>query len=91
MPSASEGQSLKNFSYKIWTGYMVPRSTPEEVVLRLHTAIGKSQQDPALRAQLAAQMHVASAPMTLAESAKFFDAATERYRAIAKQINLQPQ
>ena len=29
--------------------------------------------------------------MTLAESAKFFDAETARYRAIAQQINLQPQ
>ena len=91
VPTASEGQSLKNFSYKIWTGYMVPKSTPEDVVLRLHAAIGKTLQDPAVRAQLAAQTQVAAAPMTLAESSRFFDAETARYRAIAKQINLQPQ
>ena len=91
VPAASESQSLKNFSYKIWTGYMVPKNTPEDVVVRLHAAIGKSLQDPSVRAQLAAQTQVASAPMTLAESAKFFDAETARYRAIAKQINLQPQ
>jgi hypothetical protein len=29
--------------------------------------------------------------MSLAESAKFFEAETARYRAIAKAINLQPQ
>jgi hypothetical protein len=29
--------------------------------------------------------------MTLAESARFFDTETARYRAIARQINLQPQ
>ncbi len=91
VPAASEGKELKNFSYKIWTGYMVPRNTPEDVVTRLHAAIGKTLQDPAVRAQLAAQTQVASAPMSLAESAKFFDAETARYRAIAKQINLQPQ
>ena len=91
VPTASEGQALKNFSYKIWTGYMVPKSTPEDVVVRLHAAIGKTLQDPAVRAQLAAQTQVAAAPMTLAESAKFFDAETARYRAIAKQIQLQPQ
>ena len=34
---------------------------------------------------------VTTAPMTLAESAKFFEAETARYRTIAKQINLQPQ
>jgi tripartite-type tricarboxylate transporter receptor subunit TctC len=91
VPTASEGQALKNFSYKIWTGYMVPKSTPEDVVLRLHAAIGKTLQDPSVRAQLAAQTQVAAAPMTLAESARFFDTETARYRAIAKQINLQPQ
>jgi tripartite-type tricarboxylate transporter receptor subunit TctC len=91
VPAASESQALKNFSYKIWTGFMVPKSTPDDVVVRLHAAIGKTLQDPAVRAQLAAQTQVASAPMTLAESAKFFDAETARYRAIAKQINLQPQ
>ncbi len=91
VPAASEGQALKNFSYKIWTGFMVPKSTPEDVVVRLHTAVGKTLQDPAVRAQLAAQTQVAAAPMTLTESAKFFEAETARYRAIAKQINLQPQ
>ena len=91
LPTASEGQALKNFSYKIWTGFMVPKSTPEDVVVRLHAAIGKTLQDPGVRAQLAAQTQHTSAPMTLAESAKFFASETARYRAIAKQINLQPQ
>ena len=91
MPTVSEGQALKNFSYKIWTGFMVPRSTPEDVVQRLHAAIGKTLQDPAVRAQLAAQTQAAAAPMSLAESARFFEAETARYRAIAKHIKLQPQ
>lgn len=91
VPTAGEGQALKNFAYKIWTGFMVPKSTPEDVVVRLHAAIGKALQDPAVRSQLAAQTQHPSAPMSLAESAKFFEAETARYRAIAKQINLQPQ
>ncbi len=91
LPTASEGQALKNFSYKIWTGFMVPKNTPEDIVTRLHAAIGKTLQNPEVRAQLAAQTQVAAAPMSLAESAKFFEAETARYRAIAKQINLQPQ
>jgi tripartite-type tricarboxylate transporter receptor subunit TctC len=91
VPAVSEGQALKNFSYKIWTGFMVPKTTPEDVVTRLHAAIGKTLQDPTVRSQLAAQTQAAAAPMTLAESAKFFDSETARYRAIAKQINLQPQ
>lgn len=91
VPAVSEGKELKNFAYKIWTGFMVPRNTPEDVVNRLHAAIGKTLQDPGVRSQLTAQTQVAAAPMSLAESAKFFEAETSRYRTIAKQINLQPQ
>jgi tripartite-type tricarboxylate transporter receptor subunit TctC len=91
VPTAAESKALKNFAYKIWTGFMVPRSTPDDVVNRLHAAIGKTLQDPAVRSQLAAQTQLASAPMSLAESARFFEAETARYRTIAKQINLQPQ
>lgn len=91
LPTASEGKELKNFAFKIWTGFMVPKSTPEAVVQRLHAAIGKTLQDPAVRTQLAAQTQLAAAPMSLAESAAFFEAETARYRAIARQINLQPQ
>ena len=91
VPAVSEGKELKNFSYKIWSGLMVPKNTPENVVERLHKAIGATLKDPAVRSQLAAQTQVVSAPMSLAESARFFDAETARYRAIAKSINLQPQ
>ena len=91
LPTVSESQSLKNFSYKIWTGFMVPKNTPEAVVTKIHAAIGKTLQDPTVRAQLTAQTQVVAAPMSLADSARFFDAETARYRAMAKQIQLQPQ
>jgi hypothetical protein len=44
-----------------------------------------------VRAQLAAQTQSAAEPKSLAEAARFYEAETARYRAIAKQINLQPQ
>lgn len=91
VPTVSEGQALKNFQYKIWTGFMVPRNTPEPVVQRLHAAVGRTLQDPSVLSQLALQTQVPSPPMTLAEAAKFFETETARYRALAKSINLQPQ
>jgi tripartite-type tricarboxylate transporter receptor subunit TctC len=91
VPTASEGKELKNFSYKIWSGLMVRKDTPENVVQRLHQAIGATLQDPAVRSQLAAQAAQVSPLMSLAESGKFFEAETARYRTIAKSINLQPQ
>jgi tripartite-type tricarboxylate transporter receptor subunit TctC len=91
VPTASEGKELKNFSYKIWSGFMVRKDTPEDVVQRLHKAIGATLQDPAVRKQLADQTQVPSAPISLAESTKYFEAETARYRGLAKSINLQPQ
>lgn len=91
VPTASEGKELKNFSFKIWSGIMVAKNTPESVVIRLHKAIGGALQDPSVRAQLALQAAQVAPPMSLAESSKFFEDETARYRAIAKSINLQPQ
>lgn len=91
LPTAGEGQALKGFSYRIWTGFMVPRQTPEPVVQRLHAAIGKALQDPAVRSELAAQTQLAAAPVSLAEASRFFESETARYRALARKINLQPQ
>lgn len=91
VPTVSEGKELKDFAFQIWSGFMVPKNTPEEVVQRLHKAIGATLKDPGVRAQLAAQTQLAAPPMSLAEAAKFYEAETARYRAIAKSINLQPQ
>ncbi|MEJ8811134.1 tripartite tricarboxylate transporter substrate binding protein [Variovorax ureilyticus] len=91
VPTVSEGKELKDFSYKIWSGFMVPKNTPEDVVQRLHKAIGATLKDPAVRSQLAVQTQLASPQMSLAEAAKFYETEIARYRAIAKSINLQPQ
>ena len=91
VPTVSEGQSLKDFHYKTWTGFMVHKNTPEPVVQRLHAAIGKTLKDPAVISQLTLQTQVPSAPMSLAEAARHFEAETARYRSLAKSINLQPQ
>ncbi|SDY34805.1 Tripartite-type tricarboxylate transporter, receptor component TctC [Variovorax sp. YR266] len=91
VPTVSEGKELKGISYHIWSGFMVSKNTPEEVVQRLHRAIGATLKDPGVRSQLAAQTQFASPPMSLAEAAKFYENEIARYRAIAKAINLRPQ
>jgi tripartite-type tricarboxylate transporter receptor subunit TctC len=91
IPTVAESKELKGFEYVIWSGFMVPKNTPEPVVERLHSSIVATLKDPTVRSQLTAQVQQVSPPMSLAESAKFYDAETARYRAIAKSINLQPQ
>lgn len=91
VPTVNEGQTLRNFSYRIWSGFMVPEATPELVVQRLHAAIGELLQDPTVRMQLAAQTQLPAAAMSLGEASRFFESETARYRAIARAIELQPQ
>ncbi len=91
VPAVAEGQALKDFAFRTWTGFMVPRSTPEPVVQQLHQALGRALADPGVRAQLAAQTMQPSAPMSLPDAARFFEAETAGYRTIARAINLQPQ
>jgi tripartite-type tricarboxylate transporter receptor subunit TctC len=91
VPTVSEGQLLKNFQYKTWTGFMVPKNTPEPVVQRLHAAVGKTLKDPSVISQLTLQTQVPSPPMSLPEASKFFETEMARYRAVARSINLQPQ
>lgn len=91
VPAMSETRELKDFDYKIWSGFMVPRKTPEEVVQRLHKAIGATLAEPGVRSQLAAQTQLAAAPISLAQAQKFFEGETARYREIARSIHLQPQ
>ncbi|MBC5782158.1 tripartite tricarboxylate transporter substrate binding protein [Ramlibacter sp. USB13] len=91
VPTVGEGKALKGFHYKTWTGFMVPKNTPEPVVQRLHAAVGKTLQDPSVISQLKLQTQEPSAPMSLADAAKYFEGEMARYRAVAKSINLQPQ
>ena len=91
VPTVGEGQELKNFQYRTWTGFMVSKNTPEPVVQRLHAAIGKTLKDPSVVSQLTLQTQAPSAPMSLPDAAKHFEAETAKYRALAKAINLQPQ
>ena len=91
VPSASEGKALKTVDYSVWSGFMVPKNTPEGVVERLHKAITASLKDPTVREQMAAQTQMAAQPMSLEDAASFFESETARYRAIAGSINLTPQ
>lgn len=91
VPTVGEGNELRNFSYRQWAGFMVPRGTPEPVVERLHRSINSVLREDAVKSQLAAQTMTPSAAMSLTEAARFFETETARYREMAKRINLQPQ
>jgi tripartite-type tricarboxylate transporter receptor subunit TctC len=91
LPTVNEGKSLKDFNFSIWTGYMVKKDTPEEIVQQLHKALTATLSDPEVRSKFEAQSLIVAQPMSLSDNAKAFEAETARFRGIAKSIKLEAQ
>ena len=77
--------------FDTWSGYFVPRNTPEPVVAALHKALSEVANDPAIRSALEAQAMIVPRPQPLAAMNKVYADNMARYRGIAKAINLQPE
>jgi tripartite-type tricarboxylate transporter receptor subunit TctC len=90
-PPLQDAAALKGFVFDTWAGYFVRAGTPEPIVQALHKALSEVANDPAIRASLEAQAMVVPRPQPLAAVAKVYADNTEKYRAIARAINLQPQ
>lgn len=91
VPTLNESKALKGFVFDTWSGYFVHKDTPEPVVQALNKALGEAANDAAVRAPLEAQAMVVPRPESLAVMSKLYSDNTERFRAIARSINLQPQ
>jgi tripartite-type tricarboxylate transporter receptor subunit TctC len=90
-PAIGESKELKNFIFTIWTGYFVPQNTPEAVVNTLYKAITASLEDPAVRNGLTLNSLLIAPPLSQAEVARVYAEGVEKFRAIAKSIDLQPE
>ncbi|MEI7784745.1 MAG: tripartite tricarboxylate transporter substrate binding protein [Betaproteobacteria bacterium] len=90
-PPLNDTQALKGFVFDTWAGYFVRKDTPEPIVQALHKALSEVANDPAVRSALEAHAMIVPRPQPLAAVAKVYADNTEKYRAIARAINLQPQ
>ncbi|KQT09437.1 tripartite tricarboxylate transporter substrate binding protein [Ramlibacter sp. Leaf400] len=90
-PTVNEGTALKNFSFDIWTSYMVRRDTPEEVVVRLNRALTEALAEPSVKTVLDAQSLLPAKQVTAVEGVRMYDAEIKRFRELARNINLKPQ
>jgi tripartite-type tricarboxylate transporter receptor subunit TctC len=90
-PSINESKSVRDFAFNTWTGYFVPKGTPEPVVQALNKSLTAAIGDPEVKAQIEKLGGTVPPMMTLAEAAKEYEAQTARFRAIAKAIKLEAQ
>jgi tripartite-type tricarboxylate transporter receptor subunit TctC len=90
-PSINESKSVKDFAFDTWTGYFVPKSTPEPVVASLNKAFATAMGDAEVKKKLEELGGRAPTMMSPAQAQAEFEKQTARFRAIAKGIKLEAQ
>lgn len=90
-PAMAAMPGLAAMEFDLWAGAQVAKGTPDDVVARLNKAFYASLQNPDVRKALEATGNTVMSPRSPAELATVYQQEIERYRAIAKSINLQAQ
>lgn len=83
-PMAAASQVFAGFSYDVWGGMHVPRTTPEAVQLRLNQLFYEACRDPQVREWARSTGTDLMGPMSLAELDTLYQHDIARYQAIAK-------
>jgi tripartite-type tricarboxylate transporter receptor subunit TctC len=90
-PAMAAMKGLEAMDFDIWAGVQVHKSTPDAVVNTLNKAFYAAAEMPDNRKALEGSGNVVLPSRTPTELARVYQGEIERYRAIAKSINLQPQ
>ena len=90
-PPMATMKGLEGMDFDIWAGVQVHKNTPDAVVNALNKAFYAAAEMPDTRKAFEGSGNVVLASRTPAELARIYQGEIERYRAIAKSINLQPQ
>jgi tripartite-type tricarboxylate transporter receptor subunit TctC len=90
-PAMASMKGLEAMDFDIWAGVQVHKNTPDAVVNTLNQAFYAAAETPENRKALEGSGNVVLASRTPAELARIYQSEIERYRAIAKSINLQAQ
>ena len=90
-PPMAAMKGLEAMDFDIWAGIQVHKNTPDNVVNALNKAFNAAMEVPETRKAFEANGNLILPSRTPAELARVYHGEIERYRAIAKSINLQAQ
>jgi tripartite-type tricarboxylate transporter receptor subunit TctC len=90
-PAMAAMKGMEAMEFDIWSGVQVHKNTPDPIVNALNKAFYASAEAAETRKALESSGNVVLPSRTPAELARIYQAEIERYRAIAKSINLQAQ
>lgn len=90
-PAMATIKGLESMEFDIWSGILVHKNTPEPIVAALNKAFYASAEMPENRKAFETSGNVVLPSRNVAELSRVYGAEIERYRAMAKAINLQPR
>jgi tripartite-type tricarboxylate transporter receptor subunit TctC len=91
LPTVNEGKHLNNFSFDIWTGFVLHKDNPPSVRERWHQQLNRALADPVVQSTLEKQGLVLASPMNLAELDAVNEREVARFRRLAADIRITPQ
>lgn len=91
IPLMRNSKGLEDFVYSLWSGVQVSQRVPEETQQRLHAAFNQMMQKPEIRRGIELGGSKVPPEQPLAELRRAYQTDVERYRAIAKSVNLRPE
>jgi tripartite-type tricarboxylate transporter receptor subunit TctC len=89
LPSLSE--SVPGLVMNGWFGVVAPAGTPPDIIARLNRAIGDYLQGPEIQQKLIAFGLATEGAGTPESTARFLMEERERWRAVAKELEIEPQ
>ena len=90
-PAMAAMPGLEAMDFDIWAGVQVHKNTPDAVVTALNKAFYASTENLETRKAREVSGNVVLPARSPAELSRIYNAEIERYRAIARSINLQAQ
>ncbi len=90
-PAMAAMKGFEAMDFDIWAGIQVHKNTPDAVVSMLNKAFYAAVENADTRKALEGSGNVVLPSRTPAELSRIYQGEIERYRTIAKSINLQPQ
>ena len=90
-PAMAAMKGLEAMEFDIWAGIQVHKNTPDAVVSALNKAFYGAMEVPETRKAFEANGNLVLPARSPVELARIYQSEIERYRSIARSINLQPQ
>ncbi len=90
-PALAAMPGMETMEFDVWAGVQVHKNTPEDVVASLNKAFYAALSNPDTRKAFEASGNVVTPARSPLELARLYASEIDRYRGIARSIDLQPQ